>query len=243
MVTVKEKLIKDIEVIFDWEVNEKFYWVDSLDYFQIYSEVFLNLLIRKWFKCKWYDLIHVVLSEEYKDDISKSNTSVHKNGSAELSFDSYKNASDSEKDQLALSSIYKWLLDLVERDFWDTELITETYAEIQEKWIATELILKETLNKKYNLKVTYSQINLDLFTIYFTLTDKKSKESFKREMNTWNKDFVTMWLNSIKLSSKAIQMRPWVSTYWETTEQFDIHIGNFIKGSNFKNNYKENIYK
>jgi hypothetical protein len=241
MVVLKEKIINDIDVVFDWEVDDTFYWVDSPDYFELYSEIFLNILKNKWFKCKWYDLIHIVASEEFKDGISEGDTSVHKNWSAILSENNYKNWDKSIKDTLALDCIYNWLLDLTKREYWDTDILNEAYEEIQAQWVNTELIFKEAINKKYNLKVTYSQLESELYVIYFTLTDKKTKESYKREMNRWDKDFMIMWLNSIKISSKAIQMRPWVSTYGETTEQFDIHIGNFIKGSNFKNNYKENI--
>jgi hypothetical protein len=47
MVVLKEKIINDIDVVFDWEVDDTFYGVDSPDYFELYSEVFLNILKNK----------------------------------------------------------------------------------------------------------------------------------------------------------------------------------------------------
>jgi hypothetical protein len=236
MVVLREKVIKEINIFLDWKNTD----LDWVNYFKIYSDIFLNLLNRKKFKCKWYDIIHVIASEEYNDDIHEKNSPIHKNGSCILSEQKYNNSNEAQKNILALECVYDGIMDLVKRDWWNIDVINSIYKEIQEYWINTELIAKETDSKKYSLKVTYSQCDSELYTIFFILTDKKTWESYKREMNKWNKDFLNMWLASIRISPKNIQMRPGVSTYWDVTEPFDIHIGNFIKGSNFKINYKEN---
>jgi hypothetical protein len=236
MVVVKEKVVKEINIFLDWKNTE----LDWLNYFKIYSDIFLNLLNRKKFKCKWYDIIHVIASEQYDDDIHEKNNPIYKNGSCVLSEEIYKNANESEKSSLALDCVYDGILDLVKRDWWNIDTIHSIYNDIKVNWINTELIAKEIDSKKYSLKAVYSQYDFELYTIFFILTDKKTNEFYKREMNKWNKDFLNMWLASIRISPKNIQMRPGVSTYWDVTEPFDIHIGNFIKGNNFKINYKEN---
>lgn len=241
MVPLKKKDIKGIHITFKNKDIEILNTDKSINYFEIYLEIFLSKLKINRFKCIGYDLIHIIVSEEYDYEIINKNTSIEKFCSVAFISNDYINWDDIIRNKMSLDSIYNWLKDLVSREEWNVDIINEIYNEIQEKWIETELVFKEVDYKVVFLKVTYYPCAKDLYKIYFTLTDKKTNEEYKREMNTWNKDFLNMWLKSIKISPKNIQMRPGISSYWDITKPFDINIKNFIKGSNFKINYKENI--
>lgn len=240
MVPLKKKEIKEINVTFDNNL-EVLGSETSIKYFDIYLEIFLSKLKLNRFKCIGYDLIHIIVSEKYNHEIIDKNTSIERFCSVAFKFNDYISWDDSVRSKMSLDSIYNWLKDLVTREEWNLDIINKIYKEIQERWIGTELVFKEVDYKVFFLKVTYYPYTKDLYKIFFTLTDKKTNEEYKREMNTWNKDFLNMWLKSIKISPKNIQMRPGISSYWDITKPFDINIKNFIIGSNFKINYKENI--
>lgn len=243
MTAIKEKLIKDIRVHFDWKTDAIFFWVNSLDYFRIYSEIFINLLKRKWFKCNGYDHIYIYASEKKNEDIYKRDCWFFKYWSIAFSEKEYKEWNENIKNKLALKFIYNWLIDLARRDSLNLGIINEVYLEIQKKWIDTELIFKEIDHSVYHLTITYCPKDSYLYTIFFKLKDKNNNKEIKKEVNKWDKDFMYTWLQWVRITKKAIKIKPSQAMNSPLTgkqaDPFEININDFIYWNDFKNSYKE----
>jgi len=89
MVQLKKKIVKEINISFEEKTQSLLDSTQTMNYFQIYLEIFISKLKNNRFKCVGYDLIHIIASEDFNNEIREKNTAIEKFGSAKFSYDNY----------------------------------------------------------------------------------------------------------------------------------------------------------
>lgn len=223
----KDKIIRDLRIYYGELPNKALY---PYDY--IYSEIFLNLLIREKLMCPAYHHLYIqvtqTMNEALKNSFSLEDWYV--NGLVIFNYEQFQKLTEKEKEDKVFEIILSGLKDIATIDKLDIELINKVASQIQEKGVDTELLFKTVENSKYILTITYFSKSMeDECPIFLNLTDKMASITKRKQIGKVEKSKIYLWLQKITLTNKKIKIKSSNSIrgqVWlegkETSLEFDI---------------------
>jgi len=200
----KTRLIRDLRVYTSGLPQKAFYPFD----FQ-YSEIFLNILMQKGLLCPVYHHLYIRITptreEALKNSIAGEDWFVY--GIAAVDFMKYKSLSESEKAKYVFELICTGIRDIAEIDKLDNSIIEDTINEIRKKGLDTELFFKRVENNLYTLTVSYFSKSMEEKSpVFFSLTDKKTGKTVKKQIGKADNSQIHPWLQKINLTNKLIKV-------------------------------------
>jgi hypothetical protein len=205
---VKDKLIRDIRVYY----KESYIPLKGLyPYEYQYVDIFINTLQKHNFLCPTYHHLYIQVAQTEEEALLGALPQIedwYVYGISTLDYTHYCEANEKDKEALIFDMIYRGLLDIVEIDKLDRNVFQKAVDEIKIKGLDTELVVKSVENQKYKLEVTYfSRSREEESPIYFTLTDKATNKSSKKEIGRAKNEQIFYWLQKITLTKKSIKVQ------------------------------------
>ncbi|SHE45788.1 hypothetical protein SAMN04488522_101251 [Pedobacter caeni] len=201
----KNKLIRDLRVYYDGLPNKALY---PYDY--IYSEIFLNLLVRAGLMCPVYDHLYIQVAKTM-DEALKSSFSIENwyvNGLSVIDFDQYQTLSNKEKENVVFQMILAGLKDIATIDNLDQNVIDKVAHQITKQGTDTELHFKTVENDHYTLNITYFSRSMEEeCPVFFNLTDKSQNLTKRHQIGKARNSQLRLWLQKITLSNKKIKIQ------------------------------------
>jgi hypothetical protein len=221
----KDKVIRDIRIYYKEEHIPK-NGLYPIEY--QYVEIFLNLLQKYRFSTPTYHHLYIQVAptnEEAFIEMLPQIEDWYIFGVSTFNYKTYQNSDDKIKEEMIFNMIYHGLLDIVEVDNLDLELFQKVVNEIKIKGLDTELTFTTIENERYKLVVTYlSKSREEQCPIYFTLTDKKSNLSSRKEIGKADKSQIYYWLQKITLTRNSIKIQSgnssWANAWLENKPRF-----------------------
>jgi hypothetical protein len=198
----KNKLIRDLRVYYCSLPNKALYPYDT-----IYSEIFLNLLVRERLMCPTYHHLYINVAKSVNDALLSafSFKDWHVNGLAIIDYEKYQTLTEKEKENVVFQTILSGLLDIATIDKLDIDIINKVAEKIQENGIDTELHFKTIENKSYKLVITYFSRSMeDECPVFFNLTDKTNNITKRHQIGKAGRLQLYMWMQKITLNNKQI---------------------------------------
>ncbi len=206
--SVKNKTIRDIRVYFKKEFipNKGLYPFDYQ-----YVEIFLNLMKKYQFQCPTYHHLYIQIGKTEVDALHNMLPQIEDwyiFGISTIDYKRYLTSNGNEKEAMVFDTIYRGLLDIIEIDKLDKANFEKIVTEIKLKGLDTELIFDSIENDKYKLVVSYLSRSIEeKCPIYFTLTDKKTNRTCKKEIGKADKSQIYYWLQKITLTKNVIKVK------------------------------------
>lgn len=200
-----DTLIEDLRLYFTYEVpNTNFYLYN-------YTEIILNLLRAKEFKCPTYKNIYISVGETEKEAVFRAREleDFFSFGIAVLPKNDWIDKDSEEKQNIILSTIEKGLLDIAELDGLNKNSIIESIREANEIGLFSEQLLREKENKKYRFEISSIPIEGKFeHSIFMTLTEKETNKEYRWEFGEEHPIMMMTWMTYLTVTNKEIKTRP-----------------------------------
>lgn len=201
----KTKLIRDLRLYDDDLPGQGLY-----PYGYQYIEIFLQLLRLHGLHCPKYSHLYIQVGETKEEALQNAiqGEDWYINGIATINYKKYKSASKAEKEKMVFKVICDGLMDIAKLDKLDIKLIEKVIKQVKQKGLDTELLFRLIENKKYTLQVTYLSRNMEeKCPVFFSITDKESGKTVKKQVGKADNTQLPMWLQKITLTNKLVKIK------------------------------------
>ncbi|KAA3438402.1 hypothetical protein [Rufibacter hautae] len=201
----KDKLLKDLRIYYVDLPKKALYPYDYQ-----YTEIFLNLLIKKNFKCPQYNHLYVQVAKTLNDALMNSINieDWYVYGLATIDFDNYLKQTEKEKENIVVQTIIDGLRDIAIIDDLDISIMNKIFSEVRLKGLDTELEYRTLENTYYKLKITYYSRSMEeQCPIYFNLTEKATNKTKRVQVGKADNSQINLWLQKINLTNKLIKVK------------------------------------
>lgn len=201
----KNKLIRDLRVYYNGLPNKALY---PYDY--IYTEIFLNLLVKEGLMCPNYNHLYIQVAKTNEEALKNSFSleDWYVNGIAIIDYDKFQILTDKEKENQVFQIILNGLKDIADIDHLDTTIIESVANRIKENGKDTELHFKTIENDNYKLIITYFSRSMEEeCPIFFNLTDKTRNITKRHQIGKADNSQLFLWLQKITLNNKYIRIK------------------------------------
>lgn len=201
----KDKKIRDLRVIYNELPNKSLYPYDFL-----FSEIFLNLLSKKQFKCPTYHHLYIAVGQTLEAALKTACAyeDWHIYGVTTIDFDKYQKSNEKQKEEMVFEIISDGLLDIATIDKLDIKALKEVISEIKIKGIRTELIYQTIENNTYELIISYfSGTYEDECPIFINIKDKVTGKTNRLEIGKAQNYQIYDWLQNVQLSKDTVLIK------------------------------------